>query len=69
LVHCLEDFESEFMSATMRSYGVREEMHGSGEAIKEVLLEAPEKVNCIAIVDVIVTIDLFFFVHTDAGVP
>ena len=44
-ISCLDGFEKMFMGATQKSYGVREELRGSGAAIKEVLLDAPKVVG------------------------
>jgi hypothetical protein len=40
----LDAFEKMFKGATHKSYGVREEVRGSGMAIKQVLMDAPIKV-------------------------
>jgi hypothetical protein len=41
---CLDDFDKMYMGAEGKSYGVREEIRGSGIAIRKALLEAPDEV-------------------------
>jgi hypothetical protein len=42
---CLDGFDKMFMGAYNKSYGVREELRGSGQAIEIALQEAPNKVD------------------------
>ena len=40
----LDDFQTMYLGSVEKSFGVREEMRGSGIAIKEFLVDAPQKV-------------------------
>ena len=41
---CLDDFQTMYLGSFDKSFGVREEMRGSGIAIKQFLIDAPRKV-------------------------
>jgi hypothetical protein len=43
-LNCLEKFQKVFMGAKEKSYGTREELRGSGLAIKQVLTDVPDMV-------------------------
>jgi hypothetical protein len=42
---CLDNFQAMYLGSVKKSFGVREEMRGSGIAIKEFLVNASEKVQ------------------------
>jgi hypothetical protein len=43
--HCMDGFKQMFLGAVEKSYGTRDEIRGSGLAIKQVLKQAPGKVS------------------------
>lgn len=58
-----------FMGATTKSYGVREEIRGSGAAIKLVMLNAPKKVCVSTMRNQNNQIIMKLVCEQDAGIP
>src|SRR5277367_5268209 len=57
-INCLNNFKKMYLGAVEKSYGTREEIRGSGLAIKQALKQAPEKVSITA---TLTTFSLYLF--------